>query len=98
MTKQMLLTSKTNNCVYDIRVSPSIFTNRNGKFDCSIAKENKDHGWMTPEGVRVSCIARIAYESGDFLRNYESLPGEISMDFLQKNGFVDASAMLDARK
>lgn len=82
---------------YLIRRGPSIFTNRNNaavkKQDCFISKRCPtpayQYGSREADGARYNGIARLACESGEFLRSHEALPPEITPEFLKAAGFLD---------
>lgn len=85
--KMFVPTAKT---VYVVKRVPSIFTNRSGKEDCYISKQCKTHGARESDGKLYSCVARIAAESGEFIRSHEPLPAEITLPLLHQWGFVSS--------
>jgi hypothetical protein len=81
-----MLINSANGTTYLVEVKNSVFTNRSGKRDIVISKR-ASHGFMF-DGNRYTTIARVAAESGEFVRHYESLPQEITIDRLQQWGFL----------
>ena len=69
---------------------PSIFTNRQGKEDCAV-EVSGPWGGMEANGKRYHSVIRIACESGEVLRQYETMPKDITLDWLRQAGYVDAA-------
>jgi len=69
---------------YLIQRYKSIFTNRSGKEDCNIYQKVKRMNFVGYEA-----FLRIECETGDVIRQYNKMPGCISMEFLKQEGFID---------
>ncbi len=69
--------------------SQSCFTFRNGKQDVSIYKQSC-WGRRQPDGKLYKCCLRLAAEDGSVIRNYETVPSELNVDWLKQAGFIDA--------
>lgn len=78
-----------NGKTWKIERRASIFVSRNGCEDTRVYVE-ADHGAKDREdNKRYTTVLVVASESGAMLRHYEPVPQEITLDFLQDNGFVD---------
>ncbi len=74
---------------YLVKRVPSIFTNRVGREDCYVSRLCQTHGARESDGKKYTCVARIEVETGEYLRNYETLPSEITLPLLRQWGFLD---------
>jgi len=76
------------NSEYLIKKHPSIFMSRAGRQDCSIFKQCETHGIRENNNKLYTIIAIIESETGEYIRNYERLPPEITFPLLQQWGFI----------
>lgn len=65
----------------------SIFTNRNGKFDVHVEKEDTWGGRRKEDGKLYTTSIRMAAESGEVLSHYDYVPQNVideAMDFARE--------------
>lgn len=73
-----------------INRAPSCFTSRKGKEDVSVYKKSA-WGRRQPDGFLYKCCLRLSAEDGALVRDYESVPSHITVEWLRQNGFIDGS-------
>lgn len=78
----------TINGEYLIKKQPSIFMSRAGKNDCLILKQCETHGIRENNNKLYTIIAIIESETGEYIRDYEMFPPEITLLLLQQWGFI----------
>jgi hypothetical protein len=69
-----------------ITLTNSPFVSRQGKKDCVISVKG-NWGVRKKDGYYHSVI-RLAFESGEILRQYEPFPSEITLELLKNWGFL----------
>jgi len=71
-----------------IKRGPSCYVSRVGKEDVYVEKAG-DRGGRGSDGRLYRCCRKFAAESGEVLRDHESTPPHITVDWLRQAGFID---------
>ena len=73
--------------LYWIIKAPSCFISRKGKDDVSIYKCGS-WGRRQPDGKLYRCCLKLDAEDGNVVRNYESIPQQVTVEWLKQVGFI----------